>query len=105
LLLTAHAKILLNSTLAMFSASRVDSAFIIITKSSANTTAFVWFVYFNVRREFYCMFHTPGPQYDPWGQPLVMFFSVVLLLSDITALLSEIVLCKLVKILGALGVS
>ena len=50
-LLTAHAKILINSTLSMFSASCMDSAFIIITKASANTTPFVWLVYLNVRRE------------------------------------------------------
>jgi hypothetical protein len=50
LLLTAHDEILLNSTLAMFSSSHMDSVFIIITKLSANATAFV-LVYFSVRRE------------------------------------------------------
>ena len=49
----AHAEILLNSTLAMFSASLIDSAFIMITKSSVNATVFECLVYLKLRRELY----------------------------------------------------
>ena len=74
LLLTAHFEILLSSTLVMFSASRMESAFIIITTSSANAITFVCSVYLSVRRELYCtsMFQYPGPLHDPCGQPLVI---------------------------------
>jgi hypothetical protein len=55
----------------MFSASPIESAFIITTKSSANATVFVCLVYLKLKIELYCMFQNPGPQHDPCGQPLV----------------------------------
>jgi hypothetical protein len=62
---------LLNSSLSMFSASLMESAFIMITRSSAKATVFVWSVYLRLSKELYCMFQKPGPQHDPCGQPLV----------------------------------
>jgi hypothetical protein len=41
---SARAEILLSSTLAIFSASLMESAFTITTKSSAKATIFVWLV-------------------------------------------------------------
>ena len=70
----------------MFSTS-IDSAFIII-KSSAKATTFEWFVYLRLSSGLYCIFQNPGLQHDPFGQPLVMLFSVLKLFIVITAFLS-----------------
>ena len=83
-----HSENLLTSTLAMFSASLIDYAFIIITKSSANVIVFIWLVYLRFKRELYCMFQNPVPHHEPCGQSLVIFFSSLQLFIDITALLS-----------------
>ena len=84
-----HPEILLNSILAMFCASLIDSAFIMTTNSSANATVLLWLLYLKLRREMYGtrIFQKLSPQHNPCGQPLVMFFSILQLLIDITALL------------------
>ena len=88
LLSVAHYAILFSSMLAKFSASPIDSASTINTKTSAKAKLFVCFVYLRVRVVLYLMFHSPGPQHDPCGHPLVMWFSILMLFIFITAFLS-----------------
>ena len=59
-----NVEIFLISTLEMISAFLMDSAYIIVTKSFANATVFVWLVYLRFRSELYCMFQKPGPQQE-----------------------------------------
>ena len=44
---------MLSSTFAMFCASLIESAFIMITRSSAKATVFVWLLYLRLNKELY----------------------------------------------------
>jgi len=82
-ILLSHAQlaILDISILALFSTSPIDSARIITSKSSANTMTRVCFLYWRLSTVSYWMFHSPGPQDAPYGQPRVMAFSTLELFS------------------------
>ena len=55
------------SMLAIFSASRIPSAFTAINKLSTKAIALVCFLNSKLRRELYWIFQNPGPQHDPRG--------------------------------------
>ena len=71
LLSFAHAEILFSSTLAMFSASVIESAFIMITRLSAKATVFIWQVYLRLNKELYVT--------EPYPMALGIFCQFIIL--------------------------
>jgi hypothetical protein len=83
-----HAVILLNSVFVKFSASPTVFPQVTSIKLSVNATALVCFTKSKFSNDLYWMFQHPGPhQHGPWGHPLLVSLSILMLLVDRIAVL------------------